>query len=231
MLTIEFAPSLALKAKLFRGFSDPSRLAILESVREGAHSVTEIVEISGLTQSNVSNHLACLLDCGLVEREQRGRFAFYRLADPRVWQLLALGGRPPDRCSAWGLCVPPLRGAGMTGVTRPREILRRVATAVLLVGLMLSSVEVLWAEGKEPASADAASTVEPSSSHLDAPASPDEGGDDCPCMCVCANAQVVVLPDPSVEPIPALVPLRAPAFASSGPDDLLPEPLLRPPRA
>ena len=91
MLTTEFAQSLALKAKLFRGFSDPSRLAILESVREEARSVTEIVEISGLTQSNVSNHLACLLDCGLVEREQRGRFAFYRLADPRVSRLLALG--------------------------------------------------------------------------------------------------------------------------------------------
>jgi DNA-binding transcriptional ArsR family regulator len=91
MLTTEFARSLALKSKLFRGFADPSRLAILESVREGARNVTEIVEISGLTQSNVSNHLACLLDCGLVEREQRGRFAFYRLADPRVGQLLALG--------------------------------------------------------------------------------------------------------------------------------------------
>ena len=91
MLTTEFAQSLALKAKLFRGFSDPSRLAILESVRDGARSVSEIVEISGLSQPNVSNHLGCLLDCGLVEREQRGRFAFYRLADPRVGQLLALG--------------------------------------------------------------------------------------------------------------------------------------------
>ena len=90
MLTTDFAQSLALKAKLFRGFSDASRLAILEAVREEPRSVTEIVEISGLTQSNVSNHLACLLDCGLVEREQRGRFAFYRLADPRVGQLLSL---------------------------------------------------------------------------------------------------------------------------------------------
>jgi ArsR family transcriptional regulator, cadmium/lead-responsive transcriptional repressor len=91
MLTTQFAQSLSLKAKLFRGFADPSRLSILESVREGARSVTEIVKISGLTQSNVSNHLACLLDCGLVEREQRGRFAFYRLADPRVGQFLSLG--------------------------------------------------------------------------------------------------------------------------------------------
>jgi ArsR family transcriptional regulator, cadmium/lead-responsive transcriptional repressor len=91
MLTTDFAQSLALKAKLFRGFSDPSRLAILESVRDTPRIVTEIVEITGLTQSNVSNHLACLLDCGLVSREQQGRFAVYRLADARIGQFLALG--------------------------------------------------------------------------------------------------------------------------------------------
>jgi len=91
MLTTDFAQSLALKAKLFRGFSDPSRLAILESIRDTPRIVTEIVEITGLTQSNVSNHLACLLDCGLVSREQQGRFAIYRLADPRINQFLALG--------------------------------------------------------------------------------------------------------------------------------------------
>lgn len=89
MLTTDFAQSLGLKAKLFRGFSDPSRLAILEALRGGPLSVSGIVEVTGLTQSNVSNHLACLLDCGLVTREQRGRFGFYGLADPRVEALLA----------------------------------------------------------------------------------------------------------------------------------------------
>lgn len=89
MLTTEFAQSLALKAKLFRGFSDPSRLAILEALRGGPRSVSEIVEATGLTQSNVSNHLSCLLDCDLTVREQKGRFAIYELADPRVEALLA----------------------------------------------------------------------------------------------------------------------------------------------
>lgn len=83
-------PDLALRARLFRGLSDPSRLAILEAVRTGPRSVGEIVDATGLGQSNVSNHLACLLDCGLVGREQRGRHAFYRLADERVGALLAL---------------------------------------------------------------------------------------------------------------------------------------------
>jgi DNA-binding transcriptional ArsR family regulator len=88
MLTSTHAQSLALKAKLFRGFADPSRLSILEALRKDARSVSEIVEITGLTQPNASNHLACLLDCGLVGREQKGRFAFYQLADERVGGLL-----------------------------------------------------------------------------------------------------------------------------------------------
>lgn len=89
MLTTHFAQSLGLKAKLFRGFSDSSRLAILEALRDEPQSVTDIVEITGLTQPNASNHLACLLDCGLVEREPQGRFVYYRLADPRVRMLLS----------------------------------------------------------------------------------------------------------------------------------------------
>jgi DNA-binding transcriptional ArsR family regulator len=83
---------LNVKARLFRGFSDPSRLKILESLRGGAQTVGAIVECSGLSQSNVSNHLSCLRDCGLVTAEQRGRFVEYRLSDPRVNELLALAG-------------------------------------------------------------------------------------------------------------------------------------------
>lgn len=91
MPTTGHTPSLALKAKLFRGLADPSRLSLLEVLRGEARSVTELVEITGLTQSNASNHLACLLDCGLVEREQQGRFAYYRLARSAVDDLLAIG--------------------------------------------------------------------------------------------------------------------------------------------
>ncbi len=79
-----------LKAKLFRGFSDSSRLAILETLRNGPLTVSEIVNSTGLTQSNVSNHLGCLRDCGLVDVEQIGRFAQYRLNGEEVIQLLDL---------------------------------------------------------------------------------------------------------------------------------------------
>ena len=85
---------LNLKAKLFRGFADPSRLAILEALRSTPLNVGEIVEATGLSQSNISNHLGCLRDCGLVVSEQRGRFTYYRLADDRIDSLLRLPQAP-----------------------------------------------------------------------------------------------------------------------------------------
>jgi DNA-binding transcriptional ArsR family regulator len=82
--------NLGVKARFFRGFSDPSRLKILEALRAGELTVGAIVERTGLSQSNVSNHLSCLRDCGLVAAEQQGKFVAYRLSDPRVNELLAL---------------------------------------------------------------------------------------------------------------------------------------------
>ncbi|MEX2399552.1 MAG: metalloregulator ArsR/SmtB family transcription factor [Rhodothermales bacterium] len=80
----------SLKAKLFRGFADPSRLSIVEALRGGPLSVGQIVEATGLSQSNTSNHLSCLADCGLVSSERDGRFVNYQLSDPRVAELVTL---------------------------------------------------------------------------------------------------------------------------------------------
>jgi DNA-binding transcriptional ArsR family regulator len=82
--------NLSVKAHFFRGFSDPSRLKILETLRAGEQTVGAIVTRTGLSQSNVSNHLSCLRGCGLVAAEQRGKFVAYRLSDPRVNELLTL---------------------------------------------------------------------------------------------------------------------------------------------
>lgn len=79
-----------LKAKLFRGFADPSRLSILNALRDGALTVNEIVATTGLSQSNVSNHLGCLHCCDLVIRSQQGRYVYYQLADARVAKFLEL---------------------------------------------------------------------------------------------------------------------------------------------
>jgi DNA-binding transcriptional ArsR family regulator len=80
--------SLGVKAKLFRGFADPSRLAIIEALRAGEKTVSAIVIETGLSQPNASAHLACLKDCGLVASRQDGRRVYYHLADPRLEEVL-----------------------------------------------------------------------------------------------------------------------------------------------
>lgn len=84
------ADALALRGKLFRGLADSSRLAILEALRAGTRSVGEIVEETGLNQPNVSNHLSCLRECGLVVSTQQGKYVRYQLSDPRVASLIGL---------------------------------------------------------------------------------------------------------------------------------------------
>ena len=90
MLITSTTSSIELQAKLFRGFADPSRLSILQALRESEHTVSDLVEITGFSQPNVSNHLSCLRDCGLVTFRQQGRFAYYSLSDDRVAKLLLL---------------------------------------------------------------------------------------------------------------------------------------------
>lgn len=82
--------ALALKAKLYRGFADPSRLSILEALRTGPLTVTALVEHTGLSRTNVSNHLRCLLDCDLVTSETQGRYTWYQLRHPKLHDLLSL---------------------------------------------------------------------------------------------------------------------------------------------
>ena len=89
-MTTQLSHPTAIKAKLFRGFSDLSRLSLLEALRHGPLTVTALIERTGLTQSNVSNHLACLRDCGLVNASAQGRYALYQLSDERVATLLSL---------------------------------------------------------------------------------------------------------------------------------------------
>jgi DNA-binding transcriptional ArsR family regulator len=64
---------LSLKAKFYRGFADSTRLSILESLMENPLTVTEIVEATGLSQSNVSNHLFCLKECSIVNCQKEGK--------------------------------------------------------------------------------------------------------------------------------------------------------------
>ncbi len=90
MLITSTTSSVELQAKLFRGFADASRLFILDALCQGERTVSDLVQTTGFTQPNVSNHLSCLRDCGLVTVRQQGRFSYYSLSDNRVAKLLLL---------------------------------------------------------------------------------------------------------------------------------------------
>jgi DNA-binding transcriptional ArsR family regulator len=95
-----------LAAKLFRGLGDPTRLAILEAIaEEGEIRVTDLVARIGGSQANVSGHLACLKDCGLVVDRPQGRQAFYSISHEVVVsalrgaeEVLALSGERIALC-------------------------------------------------------------------------------------------------------------------------------------
>ena len=78
-----------LAAQLFRGLSDPTRLALLTALVAGERTVSDLVALVGASQPNVSAHLACLRGCGLVtSRPGAGRSVLYRLAVPTLPPLL-----------------------------------------------------------------------------------------------------------------------------------------------
>jgi ArsR family transcriptional regulator, cadmium/lead-responsive transcriptional repressor len=79
-------------AKYFRGLGEPIRVRILELLLEHDElSVGELVAKLGQSQPKVSNHLACLRWCGFVETRREHPSVYYRVADDRVSELLALG--------------------------------------------------------------------------------------------------------------------------------------------
>jgi ArsR family transcriptional regulator, cadmium/lead-responsive transcriptional repressor len=80
-----------LVAKYFRGLGDPTRVRILELLRdEGELTVGELVERLALPQPKVSNHLTCLRWCGFVEARREHRTVYNRIADKRVLRMLEL---------------------------------------------------------------------------------------------------------------------------------------------
>jgi ArsR family transcriptional regulator, cadmium/lead-responsive transcriptional repressor len=80
-----------LVAKYFRGLGDPTRVRILELLRdEGDLTVGELVDRLALPQPTVSTHLACLRWCGFVSTRREHRLVFNRIADDRVLEMLDL---------------------------------------------------------------------------------------------------------------------------------------------
>lgn len=103
-------------AALFHGMSDPTRLSILLALLGGERRVGELVELVGSSQSNVSNHLACLRGCGLVvDRPGPRRQVFYSIAHRELFDVLRAAEALLDCTgSAVRLCDHPLMSDGRT---------------------------------------------------------------------------------------------------------------------
>ena len=95
-------------AAYFQVLAEPTRLRILNLLRQGEHNVGELAQACGYTAANISRHLSLMTKQGIVAREGRGTSVYYRLTDESVDALcdLVCGNiaRRPGRCSAG--CTP-----------------------------------------------------------------------------------------------------------------------------
>lgn len=74
-------------AAFFQALSEPTRLQILNLLRQQEYNVGELAQLCGYTSANVSRHLALLTAHGLVARENRGTSVYYRIADESIYAL------------------------------------------------------------------------------------------------------------------------------------------------
>ncbi len=91
MAEIEMSEAqLEVVADRFRLLSDPMRLKILQCLREGEATVSQLVEATQSSQPNVSKHLSILKGAGLVKRRQEGNSAYFSVGAPFVFDLCAI---------------------------------------------------------------------------------------------------------------------------------------------
>lgn len=116
MLTI--ADRLDVVNRLGRAMADPTRSRILLTLLQGPSYPAELARSLGLTRPNVSNHLSCLRDCGIVVAELAGRQTRYEIADPHLARALnelfdvtlavdTAGPCMNPQCSVPGCCQTP----------------------------------------------------------------------------------------------------------------------------
>jgi DNA-binding transcriptional ArsR family regulator len=77
-------------ARLFSVLAEPTRLAILQELKDRPRPVGELVERLGAKQANVSKQLGVLFDAGLVGRERRGNLVVYSVREPMIFELCGL---------------------------------------------------------------------------------------------------------------------------------------------
>ena len=74
-------------ARRFRILAEPTRIKLLDHLREGEASVNELSEALGASQQNISKHLAMLAEAGMLARRKDRNHVYYRIADEGVFAL------------------------------------------------------------------------------------------------------------------------------------------------
>ena len=82
--------AMGMVADFFKVLSESSRLQILCALKTGTKNVSEIIEITGLGQANVSKHLKILAQSGIVSRQQKGISVYYDISNPFIFELCEL---------------------------------------------------------------------------------------------------------------------------------------------
>jgi DNA-binding transcriptional ArsR family regulator len=82
------ASDIEVLARFGRALADPIRCRILLALRQAAAYPADLADTLGVSRTRLSNHLACLRDCGLVVATPDGRRTRYELADERLGQAL-----------------------------------------------------------------------------------------------------------------------------------------------
>lgn len=108
---------------LFHSLSDATRLMIVRRLAAGEARVADLVVQTGLAQSTVSTHVACLRDCDLVQGRPEGRQVFYSLTRPELMDLLSSAQTLLDATgNAVALC--PNYGADATSAVAAKKVVR-----------------------------------------------------------------------------------------------------------
>ncbi len=79
-----------LVAERFKALGEPARLQILQALRAGEQTVSDLVDATGLGQANVSKHLQLLHGLGFVERRKEGLYVHYRLSGEDIFMMCDL---------------------------------------------------------------------------------------------------------------------------------------------
>ena len=74
-------------ARRFRVLGEPSRIRLLDRLRDGERSVNDLAAHLGAGQQNVSKHLAVLAEAGVIARRRDGNHVYYRIVDDGVLDL------------------------------------------------------------------------------------------------------------------------------------------------